>query len=51
VKRDLRGGNTVVGGMLSMAHRDLATPRLADALRSRAVVGGLDFEHLWNNRQ
>lgn len=51
VRRDLRGGNTVVGGMLSTAHRDLSDPVLAGLLRSRAVVGGLDFEHLWADRK
>ena len=50
VRRELGGGTTQVGGMLSMAHRDLSDPALVTLLRSRAVVGGVDFEHLWRNR-
>lgn len=51
VRRELRGGNTMIGGMLSAAHRDLSDPAMADRLRSRGLVGGLDFEHLWDNRK
>ena len=51
VRRDLRGGNTIVGGMLSMAHRDLEDSAMANLLRSRALLGGIDFEHLWNDRK
>jgi hypothetical protein len=50
VRRDLNGGRTVAGAMLTATHRDLEDPALASMLRSAAYLGGVDFEHLWGNR-
>jgi hypothetical protein len=50
VRRDLNGGATTVGGMLSGVNRDLADDELAPLLRGSAYVGGVDFEHSWARR-
>ena len=46
-QRELRGGNTHVGGMFTATNRDLGNPVFTNLLRSRALVGGVDFEQLW----
>jgi hypothetical protein len=51
LRRDLRSGNTIVGGVLTAVHRDLADPALQDLLRSRAYVGGVDVNHYWAGRR
>lgn len=48
--RDLRGGLSAVGGMLTMVHRDLDTELARAALRSAAYTGGLDFRQEWAGR-
>ncbi|MHB1223253.1 MAG: DUF5916 domain-containing protein [Gemmatimonadaceae bacterium] len=51
-RRELRDGNTIVGGLLTATNRDLGgDDAFRSQLRSRAIVGGVDFEHLWNRRQ
>ena len=50
VRRELRAGNTVVGGLLTAVDRSLGDDGLADVLRSHAYLGGLDFNHSWGNR-
>jgi hypothetical protein len=50
VGRDLRDGQTAVGGMMTAVHRDLATEPAADRLASAAYAGGLDFRHEWGAR-
>ena len=50
VRRDLRAGNTVVGGMFSAVNRDLSDSAFTSLVRSRALLGGVDFEHLWGDR-
>jgi hypothetical protein len=50
LRRDLRGGQSVVGGMLTMVHRDLDTDAARARLRSAAYTGGMDFRHEWANR-
>jgi hypothetical protein len=47
LRRDFRAGNTVVGGMVTSVDRALGDSSLAQILRGRATVGGLDFEHAW----
>ncbi len=49
-RRDFRGGNTVVGAMLSSVDRALGDNTLASNLRGRALAGGVDFENAWANR-
>lgn len=49
-QQELRGGATVVGGMLSMMHRNLPGDRSLDFLPSRAAYTGVNFEHTWSQR-
>ncbi|HEY7768033.1 DUF5916 domain-containing protein [Longimicrobium sp.] len=49
VRRDLNGGGTVVGGMVTATNRNLDA-RLEPLLRRDAYVGGVDFEHSWAKR-
>ena len=50
LQRDLRQGNTLVGGMLMSTDRALGDSALASVLRGHAMVGGVDFEHAWDSR-
>ena len=50
-KRDYRKGSTVVGGIMTATHRDLADPALEGILRQSAITGGLDLNHYWASRQ
>ena len=50
LRRSYRGGNTVVGGMATAAHRDLNHSLLYASLRSSAYLTGLDVEHSWAQR-
>ena len=47
-QQELRGGATVVGGMLSMMHRNLPGDRSLDFLPSSAAYTGVNFQHTWN---
>ncbi len=49
-RREVRGGQTFVGGILTGVHRDLSTPELEAALHKAAYSGGLDFRHEWGKR-
>jgi hypothetical protein len=50
VKRDLREGNTTVGVGLTAVNRDLSDPLLKPLFRKAAYVGGIDWNHAWNNQ-
>jgi hypothetical protein len=50
LRRDLRGGQSMVGGMLTTIHRQLDTDAARNVLRSAAYTGGVDFRHEWANR-
>jgi hypothetical protein len=50
LRRDLRNGQSVVGSMLTMVHRDLDTDVARATLRSAAYTGGVDFRHEWASR-
>ncbi|HEV2146077.1 MAG TPA: DUF5916 domain-containing protein [Longimicrobiaceae bacterium] len=50
VRRDLRQGNTVVGGILSSTHRRMDSGVFDGLLRSRAYVAGVDAQHRWARR-
>ena len=50
VRRDMRAGQTVVGGQLTAVNRDLDEDALQARLHSAAYSGGLDFRHQWANR-
>jgi len=49
-QQELRGGATVVGGMLSMMRRDLPDDRSLDFLPSGAAYTGVNFQHTWSQR-
>ena len=49
-RRELRDGQSVIGGMLTSVHRDLSDAALASRVRSRAFSGGADFTHQWSDR-
>jgi hypothetical protein len=48
--RELRDGNTTVGGFLTTVNRSLTRPDLAAELRSGAYAVGVDVNHSWGNR-
>lgn len=50
VRRDLRGGQTVVGALGTATLRDLSDPELGSLMHERAYVGGIDFDHRWADR-
>ena len=47
VQKDIKQGNTVVGGIFTNVMREKG---LNDLLHSSATSGGLDFLHFWKNR-
>ena len=49
-RRELRGGQTFIGGVFTGVNRDLSTPRLEAALHRSAYSGGIDFRHEWGKR-
>ncbi|MDM7914430.1 MAG: DUF5916 domain-containing protein [Candidatus Eisenbacteria bacterium] len=49
VQKDLRDGQTQIGGMLTSTHRDVS-PQEVRFLHSAAYVGGLDLEHRFHDR-
>ncbi len=51
VRRELRRGDTEIGGLVTAVDRRLDDPTLASLLRSDAYVGGLDLAHAWANRR
>ena len=51
VKRDFRDGNSVVSGLFTATNRSMNESVFADLTPSSAYVGGLDFEHAWDNRR
>ena len=48
VRRDLRGGATVVGGLVTATHRAMSDA-FDPILHQAAYFGGLDFEHSWDD--
>jgi hypothetical protein len=50
-RRDFRDGSSTVGGILTAVNRDLTNDALADLLHSAAYVAGVDFRHMWKNRE
>ncbi len=49
VTQDLRGGQTVIGGMLTSVLRDIDDPYL-EFLERRAWAGGVDLQHYFHDR-
>jgi hypothetical protein len=50
LKRDLRNGNTTVGGMVTSVWRDLDDPLLRNKLSVHAEAVGLDWNMRWKNQ-
>lgn len=50
VRRELRGGQTLVGALVGALNRRLENDELSAALRSAAYSGGIDFNHQWSQR-
>jgi len=50
VRRDLRGGDTSVGALLTAVNRNLETPDLRASLRSSAYLAGVDLNHAWRRK-
>lgn len=50
-RRELRGGQTMIGGVVTAVNRALDTPEFVAALRRGAYATGVDFRHEWGNRQ
>ncbi len=50
-RRDFREGSSTLGGIVTAVNRDLSEPALESLLHSSAYVAGLDFNHMWKNRE
>jgi hypothetical protein len=50
-RHDFRQGASTVGGMVTAVHRDLPADGALDFLPSNAFAGGVDFEHMWADRE
>ena len=50
-RRDFREGSSTLGGIVTAVNRDLSEPALESFLHSSAYVAGLDFNHMWKNRE
>ncbi len=51
IRREMRRGQTQVGGFFSAVNRDLSDSVLASELRREAYIGGLDLNHSWSERR
>ena len=49
-RRELNGGRSMIGGMVTGVHRALTTDSLRNDLRSEAGMAGLDFRHQTQDR-
>lgn len=49
-RRETRGGQTMIGGVLTAVRRELDTPDFVAALRRSAYALGVDGRHEWANR-
>ncbi|HUG39695.1 MAG TPA: DUF5916 domain-containing protein [Longimicrobiales bacterium] len=50
-RQDLRAGATTVGGILTAVGRELPGDRSFAFLPSSAYTAGVDFEHMWGDRE
>jgi len=49
-RREFRGGQSLVGGILTAVNRDLSSPQLEASLHDAAYAGGFDFRHEFRDR-
>jgi hypothetical protein len=50
VKQDFSDGKTIIGAYGSAVNRFIRADYLSNRLHNSAYIGGLDFEHSWNER-
>jgi hypothetical protein len=50
-QQDFRGGDTVVGGIVTHVQRDIQSPELAAQLPEQATTVGGDLTHYWQDRE
>ena len=50
VRKELRGGASTMGGILTSVIRGTDDPMVADRLHSHAEAAGFDWTHTWDNR-
>ena len=50
VRREINGGNTAFGALVTAVHRSTDNELLESMLRSSAYLVGVDFNHTWGNR-
>ncbi len=51
LRKDLRSGNSTVGGMVSAVNRGIDDPALTSLFPSSSYFGGFDFTHAWADRE
>lgn len=51
VKKDFNKGNTIIGGYVSSVNRFINAEYLESNLHQANYIGGIDFEHSWNDRE
>ncbi|MGK7311512.1 MAG: DUF5916 domain-containing protein [Candidatus Longimicrobiales bacterium M2_2A_002] len=51
VEKELRGGRSTVGGILTSVVRSTDDPVVADRLHSHAETAGIDWYHSWKDRE
>lgn len=51
VKQDLNEGRTIIGAYGSAVNRIIGEEYLENSLHNSAYIGGVDFEHSWNDRE
>lgn len=49
-KKDIDEGNTIFGGFASATNRNIGNYYFENFLHSSAYLGGIDFEHNWDDR-
>ena len=49
-RREFRGGQSLIGGVLTAVNRDLDSPALEGSFHDAAYAGGVDFRHEFRNR-
>ena len=49
-RREWRGGQSILGGIVTSVNRDLSSDALEAAMHSAAYAGGVDFHHEWGHR-
>ncbi|RMF21592.1 MAG: hydrolase, partial [Bacteroidetes bacterium] len=50
LQKDIRQGNTIIGGIFTAVNRRLDGTGLEDLLHRSAYAGGMDFQHFWKDR-